>query len=100
MESNYVAVMEKQSSMDPEGNFNPQPADTTNVNVPEKLDHFVTKYAEHSHDKWSMDKFSNGWVHGDKVCEASKAHPLLKPYKGLSEKVRSYWNTRLCSIIC
>uniref|UniRef100_A0A8K9UMA6 Ryanodine receptor 2 n=1 Tax=Oncorhynchus mykiss TaxID=8022 RepID=A0A8K9UMA6_ONCMY len=86
MESNYVAVMEKQSSMDAEGNFNPQPADTTNVNVPEKLDHFVSKYAEHSHDKWSMDKFSNGWVHGDKVCEASKVHPLLKPYKGLSEK--------------
>uniref|UniRef100_A0A8C7UQ63 Ryanodine receptor 2 n=1 Tax=Oncorhynchus mykiss TaxID=8022 RepID=A0A8C7UQ63_ONCMY len=56
MESNYVAVMEKQSSMDAEGNFNPQPADTTNVNVPEKLDHFVSKYAEHSHDKWSMDK--------------------------------------------
>lgn len=29
MESNYVAMMEKQSSMDAEGNFNPQPADTS-----------------------------------------------------------------------
>lgn len=29
MESNYMAQMEKQSSMDSEGNFNPQPADTT-----------------------------------------------------------------------
>lgn len=29
MESNYVAMMEKQSSMDSEGNFNPQPADTS-----------------------------------------------------------------------
>ena len=28
MESTYVAMMEKQSSMDAEGNFNPQPADT------------------------------------------------------------------------
>ncbi len=29
MESKYTVVMEKQSSMDAEGNFNPQPADTS-----------------------------------------------------------------------
>ncbi|XP_067101321.1 LOW QUALITY PROTEIN: ryanodine receptor 2 [Osmerus mordax] len=86
MESTYVAMMEKQSSMDAEGNFNPQPADTVNVNVPEKLDYFINKYAEHSHEKWSMDKFAIGWVHGEQQCEASKSHPLLKPFKGLSEK--------------
>lgn len=28
MESNYVAMMEKQSSVDTEGNFNPQPVAT------------------------------------------------------------------------
>ncbi|MGH0126585.1 UNVERIFIED_CONTAM: hypothetical protein FKN15_076185 [Acipenser sinensis] len=88
MESNYVAMMEKQSSMDAEGNFNPQPADTLNVNVPEKLDYFINKYAEHSHEKWSMDKFANGWVYGEPLCEATKVHPLLKPYKLLLEKVR------------
>lgn len=27
------------------------------------------------------------WVHGDSLCEVSKVHPLLKPYKCLSEKV-------------
>ncbi|GAA6097331.1 ryanodine receptor 2 isoform X6 [Tachysurus ichikawai] len=86
MESNYVAMMEKQSSMDAEGNFNPQPVDTSNVNVPEKLDHFINKYAEHSHEKWSMEKFANGWVHGEQLCDASKIHPLLKTYKGLSDK--------------
>nr|XP_015218325.1 PREDICTED: ryanodine receptor 2 isoform X6 [Lepisosteus oculatus] len=86
MESNYVAMMEKQSSMDAEGNFNPQPADTSSVNIPEKLDYFINKYAEHSHEKWSMDKFANGWAHGDPLCETSRIHPLLKPYKLLSEK--------------
>lgn len=29
MESSYMAMMEKQSSMDSEGNFTPQPADTS-----------------------------------------------------------------------
>uniref|UniRef100_A0AAZ1Y3U1 Ryanodine receptor 2 n=1 Tax=Oreochromis aureus TaxID=47969 RepID=A0AAZ1Y3U1_OREAU len=86
MESNYMAMMEKQSSMDSEGNFTPQPADTTNVTVPEKLDYFITRYAEHIHEKWCIEKFSNGWSYGDQMCEISKNHPLLKPYKSLSEK--------------
>ncbi|XP_062980409.1 ryanodine receptor 2 isoform X3 [Elgaria multicarinata webbii] len=56
MESNYVGVMEKQASMDSDGNFNPQPVDTSNITIPEKLDYFINKYAEHSHDKWCMEK--------------------------------------------
>uniref|UniRef100_A0A3B4UZ35 Ryanodine receptor 2 n=1 Tax=Seriola dumerili TaxID=41447 RepID=A0A3B4UZ35_SERDU len=96
MESNYMAMMEKQSSMDSEGNFTPQPADTTNVTVPEKLDYFITRYAEHNHEKWCIEKFSNGWSYGEQICEISKSHPLLKPYKGLSEKDKeSYcWSVR------
>ncbi|GCB66916.1 hypothetical protein scyTo_0005050, partial [Scyliorhinus torazame] len=86
MESNYVAMMEKQSSMDTEGNFNPQPVDTLSTTLPEKLDYFVNKYAEHSHDKWAMDRFANGWVYGETCNEAAKVHPLLKPFKLLSEK--------------
>ncbi|TNN62823.1 Ryanodine receptor 2 [Liparis tanakae] len=86
MESNYMAMMEKQSSMDSEGNFTPQPADTASVTVPEKLDWFITRYAEHNHEKWCIEKFSNGWSYGEQTCDVSKSHASLKPYKGLSEK--------------
>ncbi|XP_047465590.1 ryanodine receptor 2 isoform X3 [Mugil cephalus] len=86
MESNYMAMMEKHSSMDLEGNFIPQPADTTNVTVSEKLDYFIARYAEHNHEKWCIEKFSSGWSYGEQICEITKSHPLLKPYKGLSEK--------------
>ncbi|XP_037829496.1 ryanodine receptor 2 [Kryptolebias marmoratus] len=86
MESNYMAMMEKQSSMDSEGNFTPQPADTTNVIIPEKLDCFISRYAEHNHERWCIDKFSAGWTHEEQICEISKSHPLLKPFKTLSEK--------------
>jgi len=34
---------------------------------------------------------SAGWKHGDSVDEQAKTHPLLKPYKALSEKVHGYW---------
>lgn len=36
-----------------------------------------------------MVQFSSGWSYGEQICEISKSHPLLKPYKGLSEKVVS-----------
>ncbi|CAG5911922.1 unnamed protein product [Menidia menidia] len=86
MESNYMSMLEKHSSMDSEGNFIPQPADTTNVNVPEKLDYFITRYAELNHERWCIEKFSNGWSCGEPLCETRKMHPLLKPFKSLPEK--------------
>ncbi|XP_062938981.1 ryanodine receptor 2 [Cynocephalus volans] len=91
MESNYVSMMEKQSSMDSEGNFNPQPVDTSNITIPEKLEYFINKYAEHSHDKWSMDKLANGWIYGEIFSDSSKVQPLMKPYKLLSEKEKEIY---------
>ncbi|XP_027309583.2 ryanodine receptor 2 isoform X9 [Anas platyrhynchos] len=91
MESNYVNMMEKQSSMDSEGNFNPQPVDTSNITIPEKLEYFINKYAEHSHDKWSMEKFANGWTYGETYSESAKVQPLMKQYKLLSEKEKEIY---------
>ncbi|XP_054615531.1 ryanodine receptor 2 isoform X15 [Dunckerocampus dactyliophorus] len=104
MESNYMAMMEKQSSMDSEGNFTPQPADTATVTIPEKLDQVIARYAEHNHEKWCFEKFSNGWSYGENICEASRSHNLLKPFKGLAEKdkevycgpIRESLKTMLC----
>uniref|UniRef100_A0AAR2IQQ6 Ryanodine receptor 2b (cardiac) n=1 Tax=Pygocentrus nattereri TaxID=42514 RepID=A0AAR2IQQ6_PYGNA len=78
--------LERNSSLDSEGRFCPQPLDTANVTVPEALEYVVNKYAEHTHEKWSLEKFANGWVHGEQMCESSKVHPLLKPYRALSER--------------
>ncbi|CAM9927058.1 unnamed protein product [Bubo scandiacus] len=91
MESNYVNMVEKQSSMDSDGNFNPQPVDTSNITIPEKLEYFINKYAEHSHDKWSMEKFANGWTYGETYSESSKVQPLMKQYKLLSEKEKEIY---------
>ncbi|KAM9726666.1 ryanodine receptor 2-like [Menidia menidia] len=86
VESSRLSEVERQSSMDTDGNFDPQPADISNVSVPERLEFVVNKYAEHTHEKWSLDKFANGWVHGEQLCENTKVHPLLKPYRALAEK--------------
>ncbi|XP_077442696.1 ryanodine receptor 3 [Stigmatopora argus] len=80
------AKLENQASIDAQGNFDPKPINTANISLPEKLEYIANKYAEHSHDKWSSEKVSGGWKHGDCMDEHSKKHPLLKPYKSLSEK--------------
>ncbi|XP_047191096.1 ryanodine receptor 2-like isoform X3 [Scophthalmus maximus] len=86
MDSSCVSPMEKETSTETDGHFDPQPVDTSNMSVPERLEFVVNKYAEHTHEKWSLDKFANGWVHGEQLCENSKVHPLLKPYRALAEK--------------
>ncbi|XP_040906318.1 ryanodine receptor 2 [Toxotes jaculatrix] len=86
MDSSCASQMEKKTSMDADEHFDPQPVDTSNVSVPERLEFVVNKYSEHTHEKWSLDKFANGWVHGEQLCENTKVHPLLKPYRTLAEK--------------
>ncbi|KAM7395128.1 hypothetical protein PAMA_006737 [Pampus argenteus] len=88
VDASLGAALEKQGSVDAHGNFDPKPINTANISLPEKLDYIANKYAEHSHDKWSSEKMSAGWKHGDNVDEQAKTHPLLKPYKALSEKER------------
>uniref|UniRef100_A0A8C3CSR3 Ryanodine receptor 3 n=48 Tax=Neognathae TaxID=8825 RepID=A0A8C3CSR3_CAIMO len=56
LDTRIRSTLEKQTSVDPEGNFDPKPVSTANLVLPEKLEYIVSKYAEHSHDKWAFDK--------------------------------------------
>ncbi|XP_063078860.1 ryanodine receptor 3-like isoform X3 [Engraulis encrasicolus] len=82
------STLEKQTSVDAQGNFDPKPISTANISLPEKLEYIANKYGEHSHEKWSSEKLAQGWSHGEKVDNEAKTHPLLQPYKSLSEKER------------
>uniref|UniRef100_A0A3P9P1N7 Ryanodine receptor 2 n=1 Tax=Poecilia reticulata TaxID=8081 RepID=A0A3P9P1N7_POERE len=86
VEPGCLSQVDRITSVDTDGYFEPHPVDTSNVSVPERLDFVVNKYAEHTHEKWSLEKFASGWVHGDQLCENAKVHPLLKPYRALAEK--------------
>uniref|UniRef100_A0A8C3IPA6 Ryanodine receptor 3 n=1 Tax=Chrysemys picta bellii TaxID=8478 RepID=A0A8C3IPA6_CHRPI len=56
LDTRIRVTLKKQASVDPEGNFDPKPINTVNLTLPEKLEYIVSKYAEHSHDKWACDK--------------------------------------------
>ncbi|XP_064296121.1 LOW QUALITY PROTEIN: ryanodine receptor 1-like, partial [Phalacrocorax carbo] len=86
VDASYSSKTEKKASVDAEGNFDPKPVETLNVIIPEKLDGFINKYAEYTHEKWAFDKIQNNWTFGEAVDEEAKTHPMLRPYKTFSEK--------------
>ncbi|XP_060765620.1 ryanodine receptor 1 isoform X1 [Neoarius graeffei] len=86
VDASYSSKTEKKASVDAEGNFDPKPVDTTNTIIPEKLDGFINRYAEYTHDKWAFEKIQNNWTFGELLDENAKTHPMLRPYKTFSEK--------------
>ncbi|XP_064003828.1 ryanodine receptor 3 [Pogoniulus pusillus] len=91
LDTRIKSTLEKQTSLDPEGNFDPKPVSTANLVLPEKLEYIVSKYAEHSHDKWAFDKTNTGWKYGVSLDENMKTHPLLRPFKTLTEKEKEIY---------
>ncbi|XP_064421057.1 ryanodine receptor 3 isoform X3 [Latimeria chalumnae] len=91
IDTSLTTTLEKNASVNSEGNFDPKPINTTNIILPEKLEYIANKYAEHTHDKWAFDKVQTGWKHGASVDESLKTHPLLRPYKTLSDKEKEIY---------
>ncbi|XP_071354116.1 ryanodine receptor 3-like isoform X1 [Trachinotus anak] len=91
VDASISTTMEKPVSVDAQGNFDPKPINTANIALPEKLEHFANKYAEHSHEKWSAEKVLLGWKYGDCVDEKAKTHPQLRTYKALTEKEKEIY---------
>ncbi|XP_061157949.1 LOW QUALITY PROTEIN: ryanodine receptor 3-like [Syngnathus typhle] len=86
-----AAIVGEIVSVNTHGNFEPKPITTANIALPEKLEHFVNKYAEHSHEKWSAEKVLLGWKYGDRVDEKARIHPQLRTYKALTEKEKDIY---------
>uniref|UniRef100_A0AAV2JJ13 Ryanodine receptor 2-like n=1 Tax=Knipowitschia caucasica TaxID=637954 RepID=A0AAV2JJ13_KNICA len=92
---NPSSVTDINTIMDTDETFDPQPQETSNVTVPERLELVLNKFAEHTHEKWSLEMFTAGWVHGEQLCENAKVHPLLKPYRTLAEKLAALIRHRI-----
>uniref|UniRef100_A0A672KZ94 Ryanodine receptor 3 n=1 Tax=Sinocyclocheilus grahami TaxID=75366 RepID=A0A672KZ94_SINGR len=90
------STLEKQVSVDTQGNFDPRPVNTATICLPEKLEYIANKYAEHSHEKWAAEKVLLGWKHGENIDEKAKTHPMLRSYKSLTEKEKEMyrWTVR------
>ncbi|XP_034937910.1 ryanodine receptor isoform X2 [Chelonus insularis] len=73
------------STQSPDGPYNPQPINTSNVVLNNDLNQIVQKFSEHYHDAWASRKLENGWTFGESWSDANKTHPRLKPYSVLND---------------
>uniref|UniRef100_A0A4D5R9V0 Ryanodine receptor 44F n=1 Tax=Scolopendra viridis TaxID=118503 RepID=A0A4D5R9V0_SCOVI len=67
------------------GPYNPQPVNTSDVQLNQDLIHMAQKFSEHYHDAWASRKFENGWTYGEPWSDETKTHPRLRPYSNLTE---------------
>lgn len=68
----------------------PNPADTTQVDLPESLLPLVEEMSKNVHEVWAATRMAQGWTYGPKRNDAEKKHPCLVPYEELSEEERDY----------
>lgn len=67
--------------------YNPQPINTSAVQLDSDLNSIIQKFSEHYHDAWANRKMEAGWVYGENWSDTNKFHPRLKPYNVLSDYV-------------
>lgn len=75
----------RSASGGPDGPYDPQPINTTQVQLNNDLQQIVQKFSEHYHDAWASRKLENGWTYGESWSDINKTHPRLKPYNMLND---------------
>ena len=73
-----------------EKSYNPQPIDTSNVELSPELRELAEKMAENVHDVWAKTRIEQGWTYGPVRNDAEKKHPCLAPYDQLPEEEKVY----------
>ena len=68
----------------------PQPADTSDICLPEELEHLVEQLARNVHEVWASSRIAQGWTWGPVRSDAFKTHPSLVPYEELPEEEKQY----------
>jgi len=68
----------------------PQPADTSDLDIPAELKPLVEEMAKNVHEVWAKNRIAEGWTYGTVRDDALKQHPCLVPYEELPESEREY----------
>lgn len=70
--------------------YTPQPADLSDVTLPDGLVDLREQIAKNAHEVWAQNRMNEGWTYGPVRNDVLKQHPDLIPYEDLSEGEREY----------
>ncbi len=73
--------------------YEPEPINTSQVELPEPLVDLTEKLAENAHDNWAAMRMKDGWTWGPERDDKLKKHPDLVPYDELSQSEKQYDRT-------
>lgn len=70
--------------------YQPKPADTADVRLPEDLMELTEQIAENVHEVWAAARLAEGWTWGENRDNIKKTTPCLVPYDELPEIEKDY----------
>lgn len=70
--------------------YQPNPIDTSDIQVSEELTVLCEQLAENVHEVWAQGRIREGWIYGEKRDDALKQTPCLVPYDDLPESEKEY----------
>ncbi len=70
--------------------YEPNPIDTSAIELPDDLVELTEKLAENAHDNWAKLRIEQGWTWGSQRDDTAKKHPDLVHYNELPESEKGY----------
>jgi hypothetical protein len=70
--------------------YEPQPIDTSDVQLNEQILELTELLAKNAHDTWARQRANDGWRYGTQRDDVKKEHPCLVPYESLPESEKEY----------
>ena len=70
--------------------YNPQPADTKDIELDSELVELTEKIARNVHDVWARGRIEDGRKYGPVRDDVKKETPCLVPYEMLSEQEKEF----------
>ena len=68
----------------------PELIDLRDVDLPDEIDDLREAIAENAHDRWALERQSEGWTYGPKRDDAKLETPDMVPYAQLPESEKQY----------
>lgn len=70
--------------------YHPRFRNLKNVELPEEIDELREAIAENAHDRWALERQSEGWTYGPKRDDSRLETPDMVPYSKLPESEKQY----------
>lgn len=70
--------------------YQPEPIDTSGVELSSEITELLERLAQHNHDVWARQRLADGWRAGPVRNDDRKEHPCLVPYDELPESEKAY----------